>query len=276
MTQVLFATDTTPSLGDLDANFTELYQLLNNFQPNGGNLLALLPLFISATNPRLTLNAPSAGQGAVHAAQVGFVTRWVWGVNVDSESGSNAGSNWYIERFADGGASLGVVLSITRATGEAAFGGNVRPISDGTRTLGNAGNRWSVVYASTGTINTSDAREKTAVRALTSAEVAAAKQLAAEIGGYKFLSAIASKGEANARTHIGMTVQRAIEVMQSHGLNPFAYGFICYDSWPAKAAAEDEPAQAAGDRYSFRPDELLLFIARGFEARLAALEAAAA
>ena len=31
--------------------------------------------------------------------------------------------------------------------------------------------------------------------------------------------------------------------------------------------------RVAGDMYSFRPDELLLFLARGFEARLARLEA---
>lgn len=30
----------------------------------------------------------------------------------------------------------------------------------------------------------------------------------------------------------------------------------------------------AGNRYSFRPDELLMFIARGFEARLQILESA--
>jgi hypothetical protein len=58
--------------------------------------------------------------------------------------------------------------------------------------------------------------------------------------------------------------------MTAHGLNPMAYGFICYDEWPADA----EAGLSAGNRYSLRPDELLLFIARGFDARLAALEAA--
>ena len=88
--------------------------------------------------------------------------------------------------------------------------------------------------------------------------------------------------------------------MHSHGLDPFRYGFICYDqwdeqpeivsSWPAKEAVLDEagnviepaidagsevvqPYRPAGDRYSFRHDELLLFIARGIDARLSALEA---
>lgn len=145
--------------------------------------------------------------------------------------------------------------------------GAVTPGADNAQPLGAGGLRFSVLYAGSGSINTSDAREKTAVQPLTAAELAAAKALAGEIGTYRFLAAIAAKGSA-ARHHAGLTVQRAIEVLQSHGLDPMRYGFICRDEWPAKGAAP------AGDRYSFRPDELLLFLARGIDARLAALEAA--
>jgi len=176
----------------------------------------------------------------------------------------------------------------------------LRPSNNNAMSLGDGTNRWTEVFAINGTINTSDAREKTAVAALTDAELTAAKQLAKEIGTFKFLSAIAEKGDA-ARNHVGMTVQRAIEIMQANGLNPFAYGFICYDKWEDQVrhyeatsevpAVLDEdgnviqeaiPAQpertevdaVAGDRYGFRVDQLLLFIARGFEARLSALEGA--
>ena len=54
--------------------------------------------------------------------------------------------------------------------------------ADNTRTLGTGALRWSTVYAGTGTINTSDAREKTPVRPLTLDEINAAKQLSKEIG----------------------------------------------------------------------------------------------
>jgi hypothetical protein len=110
--------------------------------------------------------------------------------------------------------------------------GHFRPGADNTQTLGSASFRWSTVYAGTGTINTSDGREKTAIAPLTDVEVAAAKDLTRELGGFKFLSSIADKGDA-ARTHIGMTVQRAIEIMKGHGLDPMAYAFICYDKWEA-------------------------------------------
>lgn len=138
---------------------------------------------------------------------------------------------------------------------------------DNASTLGKAAIRWSTVYAATGAINTSDAREKTAVTGLAPAEIAAAKQLASEIGSFQFLSAVAIKSNA-ARLHIGMTVQRAMAIMQAHSLDPQRYAFICHDEWPANNGTP------AGDRYGLRTDELLLFIARGLDARLSALEAA--
>jgi hypothetical protein len=128
--------------------------------------------------------------------------------------------------------------------------GNMGPATDNERTCANAFIRWSVVFAATGTINTSDAREKTPVRSLSASEVTASQQLANEIGAYKWLSAVAEKGDA-AREHIGMTVQRAIEIMEANGLSPFTYGFICFD--------ENEEMS----RYSFRMDELSMFIAKG-------------
>lgn len=171
--------------------------------------------------------------------------------------------------------------------------GNLTPGGDNTQTNGSGAKRWSVIYAGTGTINTSDAREKTAVRSMATDEIEAAKALSKEVGVYQFLDSVAIKGD-KARHHIGMTVQRAIEIMEAHGLNPFAYGFICYDKWneetkehpaiEAQEATDDSPAVEAkdawtevtlkaGDRYSFRYDQLSLFIARGIDARLAALEA---
>ncbi|WP_157213001.1 tail fiber domain-containing protein [Pseudomonas sp. M47T1] len=157
--------------------------------------------------------------------------------------------------------------------------GVVTPGADNSQSLGSSSLRWSVVYAGTGTISTSDARDKTAVAALTDSELAAAKALSAEIGTYKFLAAVAAKGD-DARLHAGMTVQRAMEIMTANGLEPLDYGFICHDTWEAVDEVLDEDgtiivaAKEAGDKYSFRPDELLVFMARGFDARLAALEAA--
>jgi hypothetical protein len=141
------------------------------------------------------------------------------------------------------------------------------PSVDNQRDLGSASFRWEEVFSAIGAINTSDAREKTSVRPLSAVEIQAAKALASETGAYKWLASIEKKGDA-AREHIGMTVQRAVEIMESFGLDPMTYGFICYDEWDAVPAKYQDgmivsEAVAAGNRFSFRPDQLDRFIARG-------------
>lgn len=216
-------------------------------------------------------------------------------IGVDDESsvplsvGAPGSSNFYVlpsagnVQLGASGASVLQLLTESAVRAEISTSGNgygFRPGADNAQPLGATNRRWSQLFAGTATISTSDAREKTAVRQFNVAEVAAAKDLAKEIGAFRFLAAVAEKGDS-AREHIGMTVQRAIEVMESHGLDPFGYSFICYDEWDAQSEIRDEKgdavvreAEPAGNRYSFRFEGLLAFIAAGFEARLAALEAA--
>lgn len=150
--------------------------------------------------------------------------------------------------------------------------GAVAAGADNAQTLGTAAKRWSTVYAGTGAINTSDAREKTQVYQLTAEELSAAKQIAREFGTYQFLSAVQEKGDA-ARMHAGTTVQRVIQIMEYFGLDAMRYAFICYDEWDAEHDSDGNETRAAGNRYSFRPDELMMFVARGIAARQDELEA---
>lgn len=215
-------------------------------------------------------------------------------------------TNCQIGAEGDGGLQFIQSAAIKLQIKASANGYSVTPGTDNSQTLGDAANRWSVVWAGTGTISTSDARDKTAVRKLTAAEIAAACELADEIGAYKFLASIEEKGDA-AREHVGMTVQRAIEIMESHGLDPYGYSFICHDEWedqivehPAETVRHPpvykhypiidtqgnpimeviseswvevikegwiEVVKPAGDRYSFRENGLYAFIAAGMKAR---------
>lgn len=157
--------------------------------------------------------------------------------------------------------------------------GVMYPGADNAYSIGNSSMRVSAVYAANGAIQTSDARLKSEVRKFTDNEIAAAKLLSQEIGIYSWLAKQAEEGE-DAREHIGLTVQRAIEIMESCGLDPMHYGFICHDEWEEEdiiIGYEDDVnpimgKKEAGDRYSFRYDQLNLFIARGIEARLSAIE----
>lgn len=182
---------------------------------------------------------------------------------------------------------------------------SVVPATHNTYDLGTTAKRWKDLWLQSGVFNGSDARLKTEIKPFTAKEIEASKQLSKEIGTYQWLESVAEKGD-KARRHVGMTVQRVIEIMEKNGLNPFDYGFIGYDKWDdtivhheeSKAAkaqhaeldkdgnvvkdatpeikyqkAWDEVVLKAGDSFSFRYDELNQFIARGFEARLTALEA---
>lgn len=160
--------------------------------------------------------------------------------------------------------------------------GSLAPSTDNSVDIGGASVRVGQVYAVRGTINTSDARLKNDVREMSNPETEAAKAIAKEIGFWTWKE----QADMNdVREHCGLTVQRAMEIMESFGLEPFKYGFICYDKWdeqtvvseygPANEDGSENPIYKtipAGDRYSFRIDELNMFIAKGFEARLSALE----
>jgi hypothetical protein len=141
---------------------------------------------------------------------------------------------------------------------------NFSPGSDGTLSLGKAVDRWSVVYATTPTINTSDKREKTFLE-IEDAEKLAALEIKQNLRKFKFNSAIEKKGEG-ARIHFGASAQQIGEIMTSHGLDPNRYGFYCYDEWEEKQEIKNEKNETiqeyrpAGNRYGLRYEELLAFI----------------
>lgn len=141
-----------------------------------------------------------------------------------------------------------------------------RPNTDNSLRVGSAARRPVEYFAILGTINTSDAREKTIPRTFTQAEIEAAKELSRNVVLYQWLSSVEEKGEA-AREHVGMTVQSAIAVLESHNLDPFNYGFICHDEW-SDIIEDNVIATPAGDRYSFRLDQLSMFMLAGLNARL--------
>lgn len=166
--------------------------------------------------------------------------------------------------------------------------GNVHPITDNASTVGLSSKRWSVVYAVTGTINTSDEDQKTWRGAMSPAELAAARAITAELGFYQWNDAISEKGADAARLHFGVRAQRAFAIMEKHVLQWRDYAWCCYDAWEAQEEipetrdddgaiiAPGQPARPAGHAYGVRPDQLALFLIAGQEQRLAALEAMAA
>lgn len=100
--------------------------------------------------------------------------------------------------------------------------------ADNVQSLGWSANRWSVVYAGTGSINTSDERAKDDISAIPDEWLDAWG--AVEWVRYKFRDAVEAKGEA-ARWHVGLIAQRVRDVFAEQGLDAEAIGLLCYDQW---------------------------------------------
>lgn len=139
------------------------------------------------------------------------------------------------------------------------------PLQDNHTALGAGSYRYSVVYAATGTINTSDEREKQDIAELDEAEKQVAVKLKSLVKKFRFKDAVKEKGDA-ARIHVGVIAQEVMAAFESEGLDATRYGVLCYDEWEASETEIDEndevvkPAKEAGNRYGVRYEELFAFI----------------
>ncbi len=143
--------------------------------------------------------------------------------------------------------------------------GAFRPGADNTQNLGESGRRWATVFAGTGTINTSDEREKQDIERVSAALVRVGRRLRKSLKTFRYRDAVALKGDG-ARVHIGLVAQDVIAAFEAEGLDPFAYGCVCYDEWDAEEevweTGEDgipqllRPATPAGSRYGLRHDQI--------------------
>lgn len=131
---------------------------------------------------------------------------------------------------------------------EVTMDGTLRPMVDGVSSFGQAGLKASELFATTGVVNTSDARLKTEVTTLNEKELAVGRRLVREIGVWQWLQEVEDKGKDAARLHVGPTVQAAIEIFKDEGLDPFRYGMICYDSWDAEYEVIDAETKEVTDK----------------------------
>jgi len=129
---------------------------------------------------------------------------------------------------------------------------SLSPSADNTTALGRSSARWSVVYSTTGAINTSDKNQKQQIQDLTLAELNVAKEIKKLIKSFKFNDAVESKGE-NARIHIGVIAQEVQKAFIDNELDANKYGIFCSDTW-----VDDEGVDQT--RLGIRYEELLAFI----------------
>lgn len=187
------------------------------------------------------------------------------------------------------------IKTLTLYNGKTAeFSGIVRPADDGEYSCGQASYRWSELFASTGTINTSDSRCKTNISNPSEALIKAWNNVNFKV--FQFIDAVEKKGSDKARLHLGAIAQEVKSAFEAQGLNAFDYGLLCYDEWedeyedievidqeevldkegnvitPRQSHIEKKKVLEAGNRYGLRYEECLVLEAVCQRARADKLE----
>ena len=136
--------------------------------------------------------------------------------------------------------SAGVVVQLDQATG------GFEPNADNAQPLGSGAKRWSVLYAGTATINTSDRNSKEEIQDLSDAELRVAQACKGLVKRFKF--------KGGTRKHIGVIAQDVRDAFTAESLDAHEYGLFCSDTWTDEDTGEE--VTQLGIRY----EELLAFI----------------
>ena len=186
---------------------------------------------------QLKLNKAAAADTASLLLQSGWSGRAELGLN---------GTDSFSIKVSTDGTNWSEALGITPATITA--GGSLVPLDDNSQTLGSAAARWSAIWSATGTIQTSDEREKIGI---------APSDL-----GLDFILALEPVRffwPGDATPHYGLIAQQVLEALAGR---PFG-GHVL--------ANPDDPASAQGLRYDSLIAPLIQAV-QELTARVAALE----
>ena len=191
-----------------------------NAAPDATNRLAVSSpatlLSHAGAGHQLKLNKAAAGD----TASLLFQTGW----SGHAEMGLAGDNHWRLKVSPDGGTWLNA-LAVNNATGALTVAGSVRPAADNAVTLGASGARWSAVWAATGTVQTSDEREKT--------------DIAATDLGLDFVMALTPvryRWKNGRRPHHGLLAQQVRAALDGLGIADFA-GYVKAD--PADPESEE-------------------------------------
>ena len=224
--------------------------------------------------------APSVGYGIGHRFRLKHSSSGFWDLAaiIPRLANGYSSSSAYLQFYLSNGTTFAARAQLNQD-------GTIRSTTDNTSNLGTSSYRWAVVYAGTGTINTSDENEKTFCdEELTDVVLDAWAKV--NFRAFKFNDAIESKGVDGARIHFGVGAQTVKSVFEDAGLDPFKYALLCYDEWDEVAEVRDAdgnvtvPYLAAGSRYGIRYEEALVLEAalmrrttERLEKRIASIEA---
>ena len=119
--------------------------------------------------------------------------------------------------------------------------------------LGFSSARFKDIYATNGTIQTSDINEKQDIEELSEAETRVAVAVKGLLKKYRWKSAVADKGD-DARIHFGIMAQDLQQAFSAEGLDAGDYGMFISSTWTDETTGEEKT------RLGVRYNELLAFI----------------
>jgi hypothetical protein len=119
--------------------------------------------------------------------------------------------------------------------------------------LGSTSYRFDDIYATNGTIQTSDRNEKQDIKELTEAETRVAVAAKGLLRKYRWKSAVAENGD-EARIHFGIIAQDLQAAFEAEGLDAGRYAMFIHSEWT------DEETGEQRSRMGIRYNELLAFI----------------
>ena len=133
--------------------------------------------------------------------------------------------------------SLGGELRIGTTSGSGLFFGQQRinptfngSFSDNSIDLGHPSRRFDDIYATNGTIQTSDFNEKQDIASLTATEMLVGKRISALFKTFRWKDSVAEKGD-NARTHTGVIAQDVQAAFTAEGLDAGGYALFISSTW---------------------------------------------
>ena len=128
-------------------------------------------------------------------------------------------------------------------------GGNRDNIID----LGRSSARWDDIYATNGTIQTSDRNEKQDIETLSEAEARVAVACKGLLRKFRWKDSVAEKGD-EARIHFGIIAQDLQDAFAAEGLDAGRYAMFISSTWTDEETGEERT------RLGVRYPELLAFI----------------
>ena len=202
-------------------------------------------------NPVLTANDSESDTGQIIAVQIGGTTKGNIGIN------SATGNDMYIASGTTSSAGVGLRFIDYQVTNIQPCRGNGSTL-DNVIDLGSVGARFDDIYATNGTIQTSDENEKQDIQALTDAEQRVATACKGLIRRFRWQDSVAEKddnpdSDETARYHFGVIAQDLQDAFTAEGLDAGDYGMFISQTWEDDDGVEQT-------RLGVRYNELLAFI----------------